>query len=306
MPRRSVLGQHCVEHLTHMLAPTYTDPSGFSTQAQNSIFSWFISLFSSATGNSPDATADSEAKQPSLPKEKEQQRDATNADLRMNCAGSVDIGGCSRERQVRVALARLASLYDQCTGPGGGRACVEHNEFAKQLGLLKGPYLVTVMKDSAATVAEAEVFLVGGWALGGGGAAPTVVARSVEAESAAIKAQSARALASVLSRVALRRAGFSTEGIPIILDESASANGFANFLRSRGFNVRSVEEIWGATGIKDPVIKEFAEKIGAKVLSYDRGRAFGEGFAERVIQIPGKIKGKNFEDIVRIMSEQLK
>ncbi len=65
---------------------------------------------------------------------------------------------------------------------------------------------------------------------------------------------------------ARRQAGFAEDGVPIILDENLQARA-AQALRDRGFNVRSVEEVFGRFGVKDPDIIKTAEQIGAKVLT---------------------------------------
>jgi Domain of unknown function (DUF5615) len=122
---------------------------------------------------------------------------------------------------------------------------------------------------------------------------------------ASVDATAARNLAAALSRVTLQKAGFAREGVPIILDENLAAKGMADALRMQGYNVRSVAEIFGQNGIKDPVIRAFAETNGARVLTADRGRQIGEGFGQLAIQVPGRV-GANVDVIGRILSNALK
>lgn len=79
----------------------------------------------------------------------------------------------------------------------------------------------------------------------------------------------------------IEKAGFSNKGQKIILDESVTGKTTADELRKTGYNVRSVEEIMGkkAHGVKgqtDEQIKMYAEVIGARVLTADRGRKGGD------------------------------
>jgi hypothetical protein len=97
----------------------------------------------------------------------------------------------------------------------------------------------------------------------------------------------------------------SNKGVPIILDENLSAKGLAEALRAQGYNVRTVVEIFGQSGIKDPVIRQFAESVGARVLTADRGRQIGEGFGQLAINVSGRV-GTSADSIARILADALK
>jgi RHS repeat-associated protein len=112
-------------------------------------------------------------------------------------------------------------------------------------------------------------------------------------------------LVEVLRARTAQLAGFSQEGTPVILDENIAGRGVADALRGRGFNVRSVMEIFGKGGIKDPVINRFAETIRGRVLTADRGRQIGEGFGSNAIQVDARV-GTNIDALARILAEELK
>lgn len=132
---------------------------------------------------------------------------------------------------------------------------------------------------------------------GGGGASSSGSGSSASGSSGPSRAS----LVSLLRARALKQAGFADEGAPIILDENLAARGVAEALRKAGFNVRTVAEIFGKNGVKDPVIREFAEAVGARVLTMDRGRQVGEGFGQLAIQVPARV-GPHIESLVRILN----
>jgi RHS repeat-associated protein len=103
----------------------------------------------------------------------------------------------------------------------------------------------------------------------------------------------------------LQQAGFAEKGAPIILDENLMGSGVVEELRTAGYNVRSIKEIFGKTGIKDPVIREFAEITGARVLTADRGKQLGEGFGKLAIQVDARV-GKDVPTLLRILSQVVK
>lgn len=78
----------------------------------------------------------------------------------------------------------------------------------------------------------------------------------------------------------------------------------AEALRSRGYNVRSVHEIFGRGGIKDPVINGLAEAINGRVLTADRGRQMGEGFGRNAIQVDSRV-GTNIDALARMLAKEL-
>ncbi|MCQ4163763.1 DUF5615 family PIN-like protein [Tahibacter harae] len=100
------------------------------------------------------------------------------------------------------------------------------------------------------------------------------------------------------------KAGFLAKGRPIILDENLSAAGMAGALRARGYNVRSVEEIYGRGGLQDPEILDLARSIDAKVLTRDKGRQIDGGFFEKAIVVDHRIRSP--EAVARILEEGLK
>ncbi len=102
-----------------------------------------------------------------------------------------------------------------------------------------------------------------------------------------------------------QQAGFAEKGAPIILDENITGKGVAEALRAEGYNVRSVREIFGKGEITDPVIREFAEVTGARVLTSDRGRQLGEGFGKLAIQVDARV-GTDVKGLTRYLGEALK
>ena len=80
-----------------------------------------------------------------------------------------------------------------------------------------------------------------------------------------------------------RAAGFADEGIPLIIDSHSMRRGMAEQLRARGYNVRTVTEIFG-TDPGDPAIKSLAETLGGRVLTNnmtDFGRDIAIGIDPR-------------------------
>jgi len=82
--------------------------------------------------------------------------------------------------------------------------------------------------------------------------------------------------------------GFSRYGAPIIIDSNLGAN-VAATLRAQGFNVRTVAELFGRDPGTDVPIRQLAERIGARVLTQDRGRQAGEGFGRLAVQVDARI-----------------
>jgi RHS repeat-associated protein len=103
----------------------------------------------------------------------------------------------------------------------------------------------------------------------------------------------------------LQVAGFSERGIPLIIDESTVINvpGIAKALRARGYNARTIQEIYKDFGIKDNVIYDLAEAIDARVVTYDRGRNLGGGFQQRAIQVDGRVHGA--DTVIRVIEEAI-
>lgn len=81
--------------------------------------------------------------------------------------------------------------------------------------------------------------------------------------------------------------GFARTGTPIVVD-STFGPGITTGLRAQGYNVRSVAEIFGRDP-KDPAIRALAERIGARVLTLDRGRDGGMGLGRSAIQADQRI-----------------
>jgi hypothetical protein len=120
--------------------------------------------------------------------------------------------------------------------------------------------------------------------------AQVLTARVLSTPAGTVAAEIAAAevgLAYQMRAVAMKQAGFAADRMPLVLDEGFSH--LASGLRGLGFNVRSFTEVFGegARGTKDADILKFAEQIGAKVISADRGRDVGGGFGKNVIRMPG-------------------
>jgi hypothetical protein len=62
-------------------------------------------------------------------------------------------------------------------------------------------------------------------------------------------------------------AGFKAEGRPLILDENVTNQTLLDGLRSRGYNVRSVYEIFGRFGTDDLDIIKLVDALDAKVIT---------------------------------------
>jgi hypothetical protein len=111
-----------------------------------------------------------------------------------------------------------------------------------------------------------------------------------------------RIVMQIVENVMARSAGFADDGARIIIDSNVSVRGLADALRQRGYNVRTVQEISGADP-GDRVIREVAERLGARVLSNDRGRILGEGFPHLGIFVPQGLR--NPDTYARIIDTAL-
>jgi hypothetical protein len=147
-----------------------------------------------------------------------------------------------------------------------------------------------------------------GMLLGGARLARTSRAAPIQQSTAATSVastQAARLGLVVLTRDRiLKLAGFSERGIPIIIDESIHRFAdVATALRNRGYNARTIPEIYGTRGLRDPVIYDLAESIDARVLSVDRGHDMAGGFFRRTIRVDGRVR--QTDSVVRIVEEEL-
>jgi len=87
------------------------------------------------------------------------------------------------------------------------------------------------------------------------------------------------ALVATLGARVTALAEFDKKGIPLILDENVTARGLPEALRAKGYNVRSVAEIFlGRKGVPDEEIIEVAKAIGARVIT-NNVRDFGRKLA---------------------------
>jgi hypothetical protein len=111
-----------------------------------------------------------------------------------------------------------------------------------------------------------------------------------------------RIVMQLVDAVMARSAGFADDGARIIIDSNVARSGLAEALRQRGYNVRTVQEIFGADP-GDRVIREVAERLGARVLSNDRGRILGEGFPNIGIFVPQGLR--NPDTYARIIDTAL-
>ena len=100
------------------------------------------------------------------------------------------------------------------------------------------------------------------------------------ADAAGDAAEASRRVAAQLISVIRRNAGFADEGIPLIIDSNSMRRGMVDQLRARGFNVRTVAEIFGSDP-GDEAIKSLAEKLGGRVLTNNM-RDFGRDIAIRI------------------------
>ena len=66
----------------------------------------------------------------------------------------------------------------------------------------------------------------------------------------------------------------------MIIDSNSMRRGMVDQLRARGFNVRTVAEIFGSDP-GDEVIKSLAEKLGGRVLTNNK-KDFGRDIAIRI------------------------
>ncbi|MGW2116114.1 DUF5615 family PIN-like protein [Streptomyces zhihengii] len=94
-----------------------------------------------------------------------------------------------------------------------------------------------------------------------------------------------------------KKAGFTGNGQRIIVDENMSPR-FAAQLRDAGYDARSVQEM-GLRGTQDPELMRFAEQVGARVLTRDRGRQMDGGFSSRAVQIDRRIT--SIDGILRVL-----
>lgn len=102
-----------------------------------------------------------------------------------------------------------------------------------------------------------------------------------------------------LAKFLRHKSGFSSQGTPVILDVSLSSKEMASALRAQGYNVRSVQEIFGRTDLPDDKILELARSIGARVLARDRGHDMDGGFFEAAIVVDQRVKSP--ETVGRIL-----
>ncbi|WP_223807098.1 RHS repeat-associated core domain-containing protein [Montanilutibacter psychrotolerans] len=110
-------------------------------------------------------------------------------------------------------------------------------------------------------------------------------------------------LVRALDQVIRQKAGFG-DGQAVILDENLAARGMAEALRSQGFNLRSVQEIFGRGNVLDPRILELARRIDARVLTRDVGRQLDGGFHERAIIVDYRVRSP--EQVGRVLREGAK
>ncbi|NJO07656.1 MAG: hypothetical protein HC876_20245 [Chloroflexaceae bacterium] len=143
-----------------------------------------------------------------------------------------------------------------------------------------------------------------GMLLGGARLARTSRAAPIQ-RTAVVDAQVAQGLVVLVRARILRLAGFSERGIPLIVDESTVINvrGVTEALRNRGYNARSIQEIYGQRGIADSTIFDLAEAIDARVVTVDRGRDIGGGFGARSIMVDGRVGQSN--TVIRIVETEI-
>ncbi len=111
-------------------------------------------------------------------------------------------------------------------------------------------------------------------------------------------------LIQVLRQLIQQKAGFNQSGVPIILDVNLSAKGMADALRNQGYNVRTVQEIFGTGRTPDAHILELARAIDGRVLTRDVGRQLDGGFFEKSIVVDSRVRTS--AGVSRILEDGLK
>lgn len=122
---------------------------------------------------------------------------------------------------------------------------------------------------------------------------------------AVAKAGRSNLLSALTSRVR-QLAGFRNEGTPLILDENVMVKGLADALRAKGYNVRTVEEIFGRrlaqeAGVADAEIAKLARMLEGRVIT-NNVKDFG-----RQLSIPLRTtKGLTADGVAQFIEYYLK
>jgi hypothetical protein len=116
---------------------------------------------------------------------------------------------------------------------------------------------------------------------------PTLV---VHTYSITILSQDAGCLSGHFMALLAKKAGFSGTGTKLVVDENVDPD-VAGYLRAHGYDAVSIRQMGLAgVGTRDDVINQLAQQLGAKVVTYDRGRQIvSGGFGSNAIQIPYQI-----------------
>jgi len=111
-------------------------------------------------------------------------------------------------------------------------------------------------------------------------------------------------LVNTLAAAARVKAGFSKDGVPILVDENVvHSTALAAQLRAEGYNARSAEEVGLANqGVKDPPILRLIRFIGGRVITGDHGQGRDGGFKERAIRIDRR--GQYLGPVMRLLATQ--
>ncbi|WP_438006168.1 RHS repeat-associated core domain-containing protein [Sorangium sp. So ce321] len=178
------------------------------------------------------------------------------------------------------------------------------------LAVFSDPHATPTDKAIAVALDALSVVAVGAIikfakAAGAASKAGSAARAGAEALEASVGAATRGELLGALGARARQLGGFAEHGMPIILDENLAGRGVAEALRAGGYNVRSVVEIFGRNGIKDPAIRQYAESIGARVLTADRGRQIGEGFGQLAIPVSSRV-GPDVPSLLRILGDAMK
>jgi hypothetical protein len=163
---------------------------------------------------------------------------------------------------------------------------------AKVAPLVGAPARAVAGKIASAVLRTAEQKAVGSAA----GSAAGGTARDVAAAGGGDVSQ----LLGQMRGVARLKAGFGTEGEPLIVDNSIGVNPqtVASTLRGAGYNARSVGEIFGRDP-GDASIKGLADVANGRVIASDVGHDIGGGFGDRWIPVPGQIR--TVDSILRLV-----
>lgn len=185
-------------------------------------------------------------------------------------------------------------------GIGAGPGAIAGAGFGRYLGgRLEGESIPQAAKATAIQVAVDVATVKTGTVIKG-----ALAAR--RAKQAAELGACQQQVATSLTQVLLQRAGFSESGVPLIVDTSlgASSTAVATALRAKGYNARSVLEVFGTGRVDDIDILNLAKNLGGRVIAADKGHDFLGGFERLTIKIPNRLR--NVDSVIRLFESRFK